>query len=477
MTQDKSHTAKLSITELTRAYRARETKPSEVLDASLAAIDEANEDINAYIDVFEDARTIAEEADARLQSGESLPPLFGIPVAMKSNVLIEGKRATASSKMLADYIAPYDATVTSRLRNAGAIFIGSTNMDEFAMGSSTENSAFGITRNPRDRSRVPGGSSGGSAAAVAMGSVPVALGTDTGGSIRLPASFCGLVGLKPTYGAVSRSGLIAMGASLDQAGPLTHTVRDAELIFSVISGTDSLDSTTYSAGTYPDVAIKDHYRIGVPRAFLTSGMDADVLSSFESSLEELAKAGHEIVDVSLPYMEKGLAAYYIVMPAEVSSNLARYDGLRFGLHTEGDDLLGDYTTTRREGFGAEVRRRILFGTYVLSAGYYDAYYGKAEMVRTLMRKELADTFTTVDIIATPTAPTPAFKIGEKSDPLSMYLADIFTVPANLTGVPALSVPGGVVDRDGIALPVGVQFIGQHAGESRLFDIGARFLGE
>ena len=477
MTQDKSHIATLSITELTRAYRAGETKPSEVLDASLAVIDEVNGDINAYIDVFDDVRNVAEEADARLQSGEPLPSLFGIPVAMKSNVLIKGKRATASSKMLADYIAPYDATVTSRLRDAGAIFIGSTNMDEFAMGSSTENSAFGVTRNPCDRSRVPGGSSGGSAAAVAMGSVPVALGTDTGGSIRLPASFCGLVGLKPTYGAVSRSGLIAMGSSLDQAGPLTHTVRDAELIFNVISGTDSLDSTTYSTGTYPDVSLKEHYRIGVPRAFLTSDMDADVLSSFESSLEELAKAGHEIIDVSLPYMEKGLAAYYIVMPAEVSSNLARYDGLRFGLHAEGEDLLGDYTTTRREGFGAEVRRRILFGTYVLSAGYYDAYYGKAEMVRTLMREELANTFASVDVIATPTAPTPAFKIGEKSDPLSMYLADIFTVPANLTGVPALSVPGGAVNRDGVALPVGVQFIGQHAGESRLFDIGARFLGE
>ena len=474
--RDNTPTQPESIADLAGAYRDGSLRPSAVLERTLGVIEARDGEVHAYVDVFDDVREQAARADDAFARGEARP-LEGIPIAMKSNVLIAGKRATASSRMLEGYVAPYDATVTARLREAGAIFVGSTNMDEFAMGSSTENSAFGATHNPRDLSRVPGGSSGGSAAAVAMGSVPAAVGTDTGGSIRLPASFCGIVGLKPTYGAVSRSGLIAMGSSLDQAGPLTHTVRDAELVFNTMRGVDSLDATTYPEGAYPAVSTKERYRIGVPRAFLTEGIDADVLARFEESLSALAEAGHDIVDVSLPYMEKGLAAYYIVMPAEVSSNLARFDGLRFGLHEEGSDLLGDYRETRRAGFGAEVRRRILLGTYVLSSGYYDAFYGKAEVVRTRMREELAAAYRDVDLIMTPTAPTPAFKLGEKSDPLSMYLADIFTVPANLTGVPALSVPAGTVDRDGAALPVGVQFIGPHAGEARLFDIGARFLGE
>lgn len=469
-------TPRPTIAELSAAYRDGTTTPSAALAEARAVIETRDSEVHAYLDVFDDAVDSAREAEALLKKGDERP-LLGIPVAMKSNILVEGKRATAASKMLEEYVAPYDATVTKRLRDAGAIFVGATNMDEFAMGSSTENSAFGPTKNPLDTSRVPGGSSGGSAAAVAMGSVPAALGTDTGGSVRQPASFCGLVGLKPTYGAVSRSGLIAMGSSLDQAGTLTNTVADAELLFSVMRGVDPLDATTYPEGTYPDSPRKEGYRVGVPRAFVEhEGIDEDVRARFAASLEALSAAGHEVVDVSLPYMERGLAAYYIVMPAEVSSNLARYDGMRFGLHVEGDNLLGDYLATRRAGFGAEVRRRILLGTYVLSSGYYDAYYGKAEQVRTLMREELATAFADVDVVATPTAPTPAFGVGEKEDPLSMYLADIFTVPANLTGVPALSVPMGVVQRDGQDLPVGIQFIGPHAGEDRLFDIGGRFLG-
>ena len=367
----------------------------------------------------------------------------------------------------------YNATIIDRLLAAGAVLVGSTNMDEFAMGGSTENSAYGPTKNPHDIARVPGGSSGGSAAAVAMGAVPAAIGTDTGGSIRQPASFCGLVGFKPTYGALSRYGLMAMGSSLDQAGPLTHTVGDAELLHTVMAGKDAMDMTTISHDTYPDVPLKDTYTFGVPRHFLQEGVDADVLAAFEAHIQALKAAGHTVVDIDLPHFEQGLAAYYIVMPAEVSSNLARYDGIRYGHRAPGDDLLAVYEKSRAEGFGAEVKRRILLGTYVLSSGYYDAYYGKAETVRQLMRDELNENFQKVDIIITPTAPTPAWKFGEAEEPLSMYKQDIFTVPVNLTGVPALSFPMGVVTREEKELPIGVQYIGPHAGDARLFDIGKR----
>ena len=370
-----------------------------------------------------------------------------------------------------------DETRTSNRETAaqrsGAIFVGATNMDEFAMGSSTESSAFGPTKNPLDSTRVPGGSSGGSAAALAMGACVAALGTDTGGSVRQPASFCGVVGFKPTYGAVSRNGLIAMGSSLDQAGIFAHTVADTETIFNVIKGQDPFDATTVREDTYPEVPRKEMYRIGVPRDFLREGMDEDVCKVFDANIEKIIAAGHEVVDISLPMMERGLAAYYIVMPAEVSSNLARYDGVRYGLHIDGQNILEDYLKTRAEGFGTEVKRRILLGTYVLSAGYYDAYYGKAEQVRQMMRDELAGVFQNVDLIMTPTSPVPAFTLGEKSDPLSMYLADIYTVPVNLAGVPAISIPGGTVDRDGATLPVGVQFIAPHAGDARLFDFGTK----
>lgn len=463
-----------SILELRAKYLAGEITPTEVLDTTLATIAEKDGDIHAFLEVFTDARSEAEAATLRFKNeGASTPVLLGIPLAIKSNILIKGRKATAASKILENYTATYDATVIARLRAAGAIFVGATNMDEFAMGGSTENSAFGVTKNPLDTKRVPGGSSGGSAAAVAMGAVPAALGTDTGGSIRQPASFCGLVGFKPTYGAVSRFGLIAMGSSLDQAGPLTTTVADAELLHSIISGVDTYDATTITPDTYAEVPTKEVYTFGVPRTFLTDGVDADVLATFNAHVESLKALGHTVVDIELPMFEAGLAAYYIVMPAEVSSNLARFDGMRYGLSVDGANLLEVYEKSRAAGFGREVKRRILLGTYVLSSGYYDAYYGKAELVRTKMRAELAEVFKTVDTILLPTAPTPAFKIGEQEDPLAMYRQDIFTVPVNLTGVPTLAFPMGKVERDGVALPVGVQYIAPHGGDARLFDQGKR----
>jgi aspartyl-tRNA(Asn)/glutamyl-tRNA(Gln) amidotransferase subunit A len=466
-----------TITELRAAFIALTYTPTEAVEESLKVIAEKNGDINAFLDVYGDAREAAVVATNLYKEGGELPPLLGIPVAIKNNILIKGKRATGASKILENYTATYDATIIKRLRDAGAIFVGATNMDEFAMGGSTENSAFGVTKNPLDTTRVPGGSSGGSAAAVAMGAVPAAIGTDTGGSIRQPASYCGLVGFKPTYGAVSRYGLMAMGSSLDQAGPMTNTVADAELLHEVMAGLDSYDATTIDHDTYPKLEDKKSYTFGVPRPFLKNGVDADILESFEAHVELLKSQGHTVIDIDLPLFEKGLAAYYIVMPAEVSSNLARYDGIRYGFSAEGKNLLDVYQQSRAQGFGAEVKRRILLGTHVLSSGYYDAYYGKAELVRRKMRQEIAEVFKTVDIILTPTAPTPAFKIGEQEDPLAMYSQDIFTVPVNLTGVPALTFPMGTVERDGIALPVGVQYIAPLGGDARLFHIGKKIYDE
>ena len=468
----------LTITELRKKFIAGELTPLEVFDAATLAIEEKDKDVHAFLAVFKDARKEAEAAtELYAAKGADTPLLLGIPLAIKSNILIKGRKASAASKILENYTATYDATVIARLRQAGAIFIGATNMDEFAMGGSTENSAFGLTRNPLDHARVPGGSSGGSAAAVAMGIVPAAIGTDTGGSIRQPASFCGLVGFKPTYGAVSRFGLVAMGSSLDQAGPLTNSAADAELLNSIISGIDVNDATTIAPDTYTVPPLKATSTFGIPRKFLADGIDPDVLITFNNHVDELKKLGHTIVDIDLPLFEKGLAAYYIVMPAEVSSNLARFDGMRYGLSVEGDNLLDVYQKTRATGFGKEVKRRILLGTYVLSSGYYDAYYGKAELARSMMRDELNETFKTVDFILTPTAPTPAFKIGEQEDPLAMYRQDIFTVPVNLTGVPAISFPMGTVEREGIALPVGVQYIAPHGGDARLLAIAKKVYDE
>lgn len=452
------------------------SKKMSVFELAEAVLAEAsrNTDLNAYLEIFDDVHEQAERAQKMIDEGRAVT-MTGIPIAMKDNILIKGKKASASSKMLENYTATYDAHVTKKLYDAGAVFIGRTNMDEFAMGGSTENSAFGVTKNPHDKTRVPGGSSGGSAATVAAGTALGALGTDTGGSIRQPAAFCGVVGLKPTYGSVSRSGLIAMASSLDQAGPFAKTVEDAEIIFDCIKGHDPMDSTSY-----PDeLAQKDIKKarvIGVPWDFIRAdGVDPYVLKNFERSIEKLERSGYTIKNITLDSFKNALSVYYILMPAEVSSNLARFDGVRYGHHADGANLLEDYMRSRGEGFGREVRRRILLGTYVLSSGYYDAYYGKAVGAREIIKKTLELAFRDVDIIATPTTPTPAFKIGEKSsDPLQMYLADIFTVPVNIAGVPAISVPSGFAEEDGLKLPLGIQFIAPHFGESVLFEVGKSF---
>ena len=435
---------------------------------------QAKSDLNAYREIFDDVLASADVAQKMLDAGKGTF-LTGIPLALKDNILIKGKIASASSKMLEHYRASYDANVTARLRDAGAVFVGRTNMDEFAMGSSTENSAFGVTKNPHDPSRVPGGSSGGSASALAAGTVLGALGSDTGGSIRQPAAFCGVVGLKPTYGAVSRSGLIAMASSLDQIGPLTKTVEDAKIIFDVIKGKDPLDSTSYP-DDFPHRENKKPKVIGVPVDFVRmKGVDPEVLRNFDASIAKMKNAGYEIRDISLPSLAHGLSVYYILMPAEVSSNLARLDGVRYGFHADGTNLLGDYARSRGEGFGREVRRRILLGTYVLSSGYHDEYYGRASAVREMLRHDVNKAFEEVDIIATPTTPTSAFKIGEKTnDPLQMYLADIFTVSVNIAGVPAISVPSGFVEMGDSKLPLGIQFIAPSFGEEALFDVGSDF---
>ena len=467
-----------TLSTLRAQFIAGDYTPTQAVQASLDTIKKADGEIHAFLDVYQDALEEAKQATAQYKAeGAKAPKLLGMPIAVKNNVLVKGRKATGASKILENYTAVYDATIVTRLKAAGAIIVGATNMDEFAMGGSTENSAFGVTKNPHDLTRVPGGSSGGSAAAVAMNAVPAAIGTDTGGSVRQPASFCGLVGFKPTYGAVSRYGLMAMGSSLDQAGPLTNSVADAELLHEVMAGLDEMDATTVDSDTYPDVPSKETYTFGVPRDFLKTGVDADVLEAFAAHIESLKAAGHTVVDIELPLFEKGLAAYYIVMPAEVSSNLARYDGIRYGHAAKGDTLLDVYEKSRAEGFGPEVKRRILLGTHVLSAGYYDAYYGKAQLVRTQMRAELAETFKRVDAILTPTAPTPAFKIGEQENPLAMYSQDIFTVPVNLTGVPAISFPMGTVKRDDKMLPVGVQYIAPHGGDARLFNLGKKIYDE
>ncbi len=452
---------------------------AELTQAYLDAIAKDNPDSNTYLEVFDDAMDAAHNADRVLKDNMDVHPLTGIPIAMKDNILIQGKHASAASKILESYRATYSATVIENLAHDHAIILGRTNMDEFAMGSSTENSAFGVTKNPVDSTRVPGGSSGGSAAAVASNTALAALGSETGGSIRQPASFCGVVGLKPTYGAVSRYGLIAMASSLDQIGPLTKTVDDAEILFHAIKGHDPLDSTSAPDSFYDHAMVSEKKKlvIGVPKEiFENEGVDESVRANFNATLDLLRADGHEVREVDLPNIKYSLAAYYILMPAEASTNLARMDGVRFGLHKEGGDLLGDYEKTRGEGFGREVRRRIILGAYVLSSGYYDDYYHKARAVRNVIeadfKKVFGDGEKGVDVIATPTTPTPAFKIGERvNDPVKMYAADLFTVPANIAGIPGISVPSGTVDNDGTVLPVGIQFMAPHFREDVLFHIG------
>jgi len=462
--------AELSITEAAHKLQAGEITSVELTRACLVEIQKRNASLNAYLEVFADAEAQAKAADevraVCMANGGDVPPLLGIPLAIKDNILIEGRTASAASKMLENYTATYDATVIQKLKKAGAVFLGRTNMDEFALGGSTENSAFGVTKNPADETRVAGGTSGGSAAAVAAGMALGALGSDTGGSVRNPASFCGVVGLKPTYGRVSRSGLMAAVSSFDQVGPLTKTVADAKILFDVIQGVDPLDSTSITEDFYEPVELRK--KIGVPRHLLVEGIDKDVRVAFDRTLAELEKQGFELVDISLPSISFALAAYYITNFAEVSSNLSRFDGVRYGLSKKGDSLFHDYAKSRGEGFGPEARRRIMLGTYVLSAGYYDAYYGKATAARAQLAAELSAVLQTVDAIATPTMPFPAFSIGAKSDPLSMYVADIFTVTANLTGNPALSVP---MQTEPGQLPVGMQFIAAHGAEAALFALG------
>lgn len=445
-----------------------------LVEACKKVIAEKEGDVHALLGMYSDTgvETQIAKAEAMLKGGVATL-LTGVPVVLKDNILVEGEIATGGSKILENYRATYDATVVKKLKAAGAILLARGNMDEFAMGGSTENSAYGPTKNPHDTSRVAGGSSGGSAAVVAYGGVPVSLGSDTGGSIRQPASFCGIVGLKTTYGNVSRFGVMAMGSSLDQIGPFGNSVEDVEAVYDIISGHDVMDATSLSEETRVKKPSTRMKIVGVPKSFVAKdGVDAEVLANFNESIAKLEKAGYEIKDISIDHLEKALSVYYVLMFAEVSSNLARYDGIRYGLSHPGETSIRSYFESRTAGFGDEVRRRILLGTYVLSSGYYDAYYNKAILVRDMLKKEFAKAFAGVDVIATPTSPIPAFKIGEKShDPLAMYLADIFTVPVNIVGVPAISIPSGKTKE---GLPLGVQFIAPHMGESTLFTIGKEF---
>lgn len=467
----------LTIKDAREALKKGEVTAKELTEASLKAIRESDGKIHAFLEVFDDALVQADEADRKIKEGVDLP-LLGIPVALKDNMLLKGHKVSASSKILENYTATYDGTAVRKLKEAGAIIVGRTNCDEFAMGSSTENSAFGPTKNPIDTTRVPGGSSGGAAAVIAADMVLGSYGSDTGGSIRQPAAFCGIVGMKPTYGRVSRSGLIAMASSLDQIGPFAKTVSDAEILYEVTKGIDPLDSTTITDETYPKVR-EFNKVIGIPKEFVESeGVDPDVKKNFEEAIEKFTSLGYTIKNVSLSHLKYSLAVYYILMPAEVSSNLARFDGVKFGLHADGATGIEDYFKTRAQGFGREVRRRVILGTYVLSSGYYDAYYGSAVSAKHLITREMREAFKDIDILLTPTTPTPAFKFGEKTaDPLSMYLADIFTVPANISGCPSLSVPSGFVDREGVHLPVGVLLTADLGREDVLFTVGKEFLGE
>ncbi|MGH9843923.1 MAG: Asp-tRNA(Asn)/Glu-tRNA(Gln) amidotransferase subunit GatA [Blastocatellia bacterium] len=467
-----------TIEELHKLYASGEATPTDVCNAALDKIEKENDLLNAYITIDrEGALKRAAAMDAGIRSAIAKKPLAGIPVAIKDNMCTEGLRTTCASRILGNYVPPYTATAVRKIEEAGAIIVGKTNLDEFAMGGSTENSAFGPARNPHDTDRVPGGSSGGSAVTVAAGHVAVSLGSDTGGSIRQPASFCGLAGLKPTYGRVSRYGLVAFASSLDQIGPFATNVKDAARVLQVISGHDRRDSTSanveapdYLAALTGDVK---GLRVGVPPECFGEGLDAEVKAKVEAGIQKLKERGAEIVEVSLPHTKYAIAVYYIIATAEASSNLARFDGVRYGFRAEEARTLSEmYRRTRDEGFGAEVKRRIMLGTFVLSSGYYDAYYEKAQRVRQMLVNDFTEAFKRCDVIATPTAPTPAYRIGEKSnDPLAMYLGDIYTVTINLAGVPAISVPCGVSSSQSGAggLPIGIQLIGNHFDEARLLN--------
>jgi aspartyl-tRNA(Asn)/glutamyl-tRNA(Gln) amidotransferase subunit A len=460
--------AALPAHELAARFRRGEATPTAAAEAYLARVEALDAHVKAYLTVTRDtALAQAAEADARFRAGRPRGPLDGVPVALKDVMCTAGIRTTAGSRILEGYVPPYDATVTRRLREAGAVLLGKLNLDEFAMGSSTENSGFFTTQNPWDLSRVPGGSSGGATAAVAADLACITLGTDTGGSIRQPAAFCGIVGVKPTYGRVSRYGLIAFASSLDQIGPCAKDVEDAALMLQAVAGHDPLDSTSV------DVPVPDYLaglragarglRIGVPREYFVEGLDPEVGAAVERAIGVLEGLGASIEPISLPHTQYGLAAYYLIAPAEASSNLARYDGVKYGLRAPGArDIVEMTSRTRVQGFGAEVKRRVMLGTYALSAGYYDAYYGRAQRVRTLVRRDFEQAFARVDLIAAPTTPGVAFVMGAKADPLQMYLNDVFTIPANLAGISGISVPAGFT-ADG--LPIGLQLIGPAFGEA------------
>jgi aspartyl-tRNA(Asn)/glutamyl-tRNA(Gln) amidotransferase subunit A len=457
------------------AVRAGTTTARQVVEEHLSRIAALDGALHAFnLVLAEQARTAADAIDLVVAKGQDPGPLAGVPVAVKDNLCTHGIPTTCSSRILEGWCPPYDATVVSRLAAAGAVVVGKTNLDEFAMGSSTENSAFGPTRNPHDHTRVPGGSSGGSAAAVAAGFAPLGVGSDTGGSIRQPAALCGVVGAKPTYGAVSRYGLIAFASSLDQIGPLANTVADAALLLDVIAGHDPLDSTSWPDGIPAVSGFLERgvegLRVGVVRELMGDGIDADVGARVREAADALVAAGAKVEEASVPATVLGLSAYYLIAPAEASSNLARYDGVRYGLRVGAEDIGVMYGATRSAGFGAEVKRRIMLGTYALSAGYYDAYYGQAQRVRTLIIRDFALAYTRYDVLLSPTAPSTAFPLGAKTDdPLTMYLSDVCTIPSNLAGHPAMSVPFGVGD-DG--LPVGVHVMAPALGETVMFRVAA-----
>ncbi|MFT6761749.1 MAG: aspartyl-tRNA(Asn)/glutamyl-tRNA(Gln) amidotransferase subunit A [Candidatus Aldehydirespiratoraceae bacterium] len=460
--------------DIARNVRNGLVSATDIVEQHLGAIEEREEEIHAFNLVLADAaRERAAEIDAMVADGRDVGPLAGVPVALKDNLCTRGIVTTCSSKILGDWKPPYDATVVTRLRDAGAVFVGKTNLDEFAMGSSTENSAFGPTRNPHDTSRVPGGSSGGSAAAVAAGFAAVSLGSDTGGSIRQPAALCGTVGVKPTYGTVSRLGLIAFGSSLDQIGPFSNTVDDAALTLEAMSGHDAGDSTSIAR---PPLDLRSTLLEGAAGlrvgriTDLPQGASPDVQARLDQAFDALAAAGAEIVDVQVPAFSYGLTAYYLIAPAEASSNLARFDGVRFGTRVNAPDTNQMYMATRTEGFGEEVKRRIMLGTYALSAGYYEAYYGRAQKVRRLIANDFAAAYANVDVLLTPASPTVAFEIGDKSsDPLAMYLCDTYTIPSNLSGDPGMSVPFGTGDG---GLPVGVQVLAPALQDHTMFRAAA-----
>ncbi len=470
----------MSALEIAAAVRAGDRTAVDVVDEHLARIDAADGEIHAFnLVTAELARAQAAAVDAAVAAGDDPGPLAGVPIALKDNMCTAGVATTCSSKILAGWEPPYDGTVVERVRAAGAVVVGKTNLDEFAMGSSTENSAFGPTRNPLDTSRVPGGSSGGSAAAVAADFAPLSLGSDTGGSIRQPAAFCGIVGMKPTYGAVSRYGLIAFGSSLDQIGPFSRTVAESAALLEAISGHDPLDSTSIEQPALDLQSVLDRgvdgMRIGILRELSggegsVEGLASDVLDRTREAAEALEAAGATVVEVSVPSSTLGLSAYYLVAPAEASSNLSRFDGVRYGLRVDAGTTGEMMTATRTAGFGPEVKRRIMLGTYALSAGYYDAFYGKALKVRTMMLQEFASVYADVDLLLTPTAPTTAFPLGDRTaDPMTMYVNDVCTIPSNLVGHPAISVPFGVGD-DG--LPVGVQLLGPALSEPTIYQAAA-----